>query len=93
MGKHYVGEVGTVIRLDCGSDVSAATSKYIYCDKPDGTRVTWTAELDGTNYIQYTVTVGDLGDPGTYRVQAGISQGSWTGRGETATFEITPIFM
>lgn len=91
-GRHYAGEVGTLIRLDCGMDISAATSTFIFCDKPDSSRVVWPATVYNLRYLQYAVVMGDLADAGTYRVQAGLTMGDWVGRGETATFDIIPLF-
>ena len=35
--KVYVGDAGTVLTLDCGQDISAATARAILVRKPDGT--------------------------------------------------------
>ena len=93
MGKHYSGETGTEIRLNCGCDISAASATVIYCRKPSGTTATWTATVYGTNYIRYYTGSTDLNETGVYRVQAGITLGTWTGRGETAIFEISPDYV
>ncbi len=49
MSKHYPGETGTEIRVNCGVDISAATATYIYCKKPTGTVVTWPATVYNSN--------------------------------------------
>ena len=93
MSKHYPGETGTEIRVDCGVDVSSATATYIYCKKPTGTVVTWTATVYNSNYLRYYTLATDFDVAGTYRIQAGVTIGTWTGRGETATFEVTPLYL
>lgn len=96
MSKYYVGDIGTEIILDCGMDLTGATGVVIHVRKPDGTVESWSAALytiDGDqNYIKYTVVEGDLDQAGSYRVQAGLTLSGWTGRGETATFEVGAAF-
>lgn len=91
-GKHYTGETGTVIRVDCGEDISLATSTRLYCQKPDGTNVWWEATIYGTNYLTYTTVVGDLNQAGTYRIHSSLTLGGWSGLGEVDTFVIIPPF-
>lgn len=92
MIKHYRGEVGTEILVDCGMDISAAINTYIYCRKPDGSKVSWPATITNSNYLSYITQTDDLSLTGAYRVQAGLTLGGWTGRGETASFIIYPQY-
>jgi hypothetical protein len=86
--KSYRGDIGTVIIVDCGVDISLATVRELYVKKPDGTEAVWAASLYNTNYLKYTVLSGDLTPPGVYYIQAYIVLPTWQGRGETATFTI-----
>ena len=86
--RHYVGEVGTVITVDCGSDISGATGTILKVRKPDGTEVEWTATIYDSNYLRYTTVAGDFNKAGTYHVQAHLTLAGWTGHGETAEFPI-----
>lgn len=89
--KHYIGEVGTVIRLDCGVDISAADVTTMKVKKPDGSTVEWAATVFGTNFIDYTTTSGDF-IAGVYQIQSYIEIGGWIGRGNTATFTVFDLF-
>lgn len=80
--KTYVGDTGTVITLDCGQDISAATGRAIEVRKPDGTTATWAADASGTDAISFTTLAGTLDMPGTWRLQAHVTlpSGEWLGR-------------
>ena len=86
--KHFVDEVGTVITVDCGCDITGATGTALKVKKPDGTEVSWTATIYDSNYLRYTTVSGDLDQVGVYYVQSYLTIGGWTGRGETAEFII-----
>jgi len=90
--RHYVGEIGTVITVDCGCDISGATVKSLKVRKPDGTEVSWTATIYNSNYLRYTTISGDLNLAGTYYIQAYVTFSGWTGRGETAELVIYENF-
>jgi len=96
MSKYYVGDVGTEIILDCGMDITGATGIHIHVRKPDGSVEAWDAAvwtIDGApNYVKYTTQAGDFDVAGEYRVQAGLTLSGWTGRGETATFDVGEVF-
>ena len=96
MSKYYVGDVGTEIILDCGMDIAAASNVHIHVKKPDGSIEAWDAaihEIDGAyNYLRYVTQSGDFDVAGEYRVQAGLTLSGWTGRGETATFDVGEDF-
>lgn len=92
MSKTYIGDVGTEIILDCGVDVSAATVRTIKALKPDGTSVDWTAVLEGTTAIKYTIQSGDLDQAGAWKLQAYIEIASWSGLGETAKLKVSAPF-
>lgn len=84
MTKAYVGDTGTVISLDCGQDISAASARSIEVKKPDGTTTSWTASASGTNAIQFTTLAGTLDMPGRWLLQARVTLPSGQWRGETA---------
>lgn len=92
MSKVYVGDVGTEIALDCGSDVSAATARSIAVRLPDGTEATWAAVADGTNGIKYTTVADTLSQSGTYLLQAVVTLPSGTWRGETTRLRVFDRF-
>jgi hypothetical protein len=96
MNKYYTGDIGTEIIVDCGSDITGATSPKIHIKKPNGTTVSKTASvhtIDGeTRYLRYITITGDLDQVGEYRVQAGLTLAGWSGRGETALFSVYGTF-
>lgn len=90
--KVYVGDTGTVITLDCGADISAATARSIAVRKPDGTPTSWSASASGTNSIQFTTLAGSLDQNGIWRLQAVVSIGGGTWRGETVELQVYAAF-
>lgn len=89
MSKVYVGSIGTVITLDCGEDVSAASVRKIKAKRPDGTTVDWTAVADGTNGIAYTTVADDLNQAGVWYLQAYVElSGGWKGPGDTVVLMV-----
>lgn len=78
----YLGDIGTVITLDCESDISAATVRKILVRKPDGSEIEWTASQVGTSLI-YTIALGDLDQSGEWSMQAYVETPAGKWRGET----------
>ena len=88
----YVGDIGTEIILDCGTDISSATVRKINARKPDGTTLQWLADADGTTSIKYVTVDGDLSAAGLWLLQAYIEMPGWKGRGETARMPVADSF-
>jgi hypothetical protein len=91
--KSYVGDVGTVITVDCGTSIADATTTKLMIQKPGSTtEVEWTGALYGTNYIRYTTIAADFSVAGTYKLQSYVvtPNGEW--RGETTTFRVYDDF-
>ena len=79
--KTYVGDTGTVLILDCGQNISAASNRRIRASKPDGTTVIWNAVASGSNSIGY-VSVSDTFDQAGYWMMQAIvtlPTGMWHG--------------
>ena len=91
MSKVYVGDIGTEIVIDCGSDLTGATVHQILVRKKDGTTAIWEATVDG-NYLKYTIVENDLNIAGTYWLQAYVSISGWSGRGATATLVVYDVW-
>ena len=91
---YYLGDIGTVITVSTGVDLSAASTAELKIKKPDKTVTTWAASVSGGDNTQlvYTVVADDFDQAGTYKVQAYIVTASWTGRGNTASFDISNTF-
>jgi hypothetical protein len=88
MSKVYVGDIGTQIILDCGSNITAATGMAIKVKKPSGDEVEWTGVLDGTNSVKYILEAGDLDEPGTWILQAYVELATWEGLGESYKLKV-----
>lgn len=90
--KYYIGDIGTEILVDCGCDITGATLTRFVVKKPDNTEVEWTAIIEGTNYLKYTVITGDFSVAGKYSLQVALTLTGWTGHGETTYFDIYDFF-
>lgn len=87
------GDIGTVLFLDLGVDVSAATVALLKIKKPNGNQLTKTASINGTA-LSYPTIAGDLDESGEYAIQAYLEIGGWKGHSEPpATFQVSaPVF-
>jgi hypothetical protein len=98
--KTYVGDIGTVISLRVLDDValadglavSAATTREILVQKPDGTTLIWTGTPDGADSLSYTTDSDDLDAAGTWRFQGRLVFASGTWKGETAKLRVYDAF-
>lgn len=95
-GTIYQGDVGLEILLDCGRDVRGAGDVAIVAKTPSGAVWTWPAgkkTVDGgTTCLSYVTRAGDLAEAGTYKVQASLSLGDWTGLGKTTSLVVRAKF-
>lgn len=88
----FLNDIGTLIKLDVGSDVTGATVHKIKFIKPDGTTGDWDATV-ATQYLQYTTVDGDLDQVGEWVAQALVTTASGTWHGEIARFDVLePIY-
>lgn len=90
--KTYVGDTGTVITINCGSDISAATARSIAVKRPDATTTTWAASASGTESLAYTTVSNSLDQAGTWLLQPVVSIGGGSWRGETAQLVVYARF-
>jgi hypothetical protein len=86
--KIYVGDVGTLFRVDCQTDISTATVRKLEIKKPDETTHDWTASLYGTDQLEYTIVADDLDQEGVYQGHAYVELPSGKWRGERFTFTV-----
>ena len=102
MAKHYVGEIGTQVLLDCGISLSDITISSIIYKKPTGVVGTWSgslyssygeiAEAIGTYYVSYTLAGTDLNVSGEWELQPIVANTAGTWYGETAQVTIFATF-
>lgn len=89
--KIYVDDVGTVIELECGQDMTQADNPAICVRRPDGTTRTWTAQAEGSR-LRYVTRQGDFSIPGRHRLQAAFAHGIFSGRGATVDIVVHRAF-
>lgn len=90
--KIYVGAVGVVVTIGIGQDLTLSTKREIWVKKPDGTEVTWTADIateredpdtgemipltPQDGYLEYITDEDDLDQAGDYALQAYVEWGA-----------------
>lgn len=87
--KYYVGDVGTDVIVNCGQSIVGATDTTIEIEKPDGSKVSWVAEVYNSNYLKYVIKADDWDIPGIYKAQAKLTLGAWSGKGKTSKFLVS----
>ncbi len=80
MSTVYVNDQGTEITLDCLQNISTATVLKIIAKDPLGRKKKWSATLQGTTHVRYTLQNGDLDIPGIWYVQSYVEMPGWIGR-------------
>lgn len=90
--KVYVGDTGTRITLNCGTDISSASALEILARKPGGTAVTWTATLSGSDGLYYDTQAATLDQAGDWSLQARVVIGSGVWRGETVLLTVNALY-
>jgi hypothetical protein len=94
MAKVYLDAVGTVIRLNMGTDVSAASAIMLEVHKPDGTEDEWTAAVDGADdeAVTYTTAADDLDQVGEYLIQPLMTFDTMELLGDTVRMVVHPPY-
>lgn len=77
-------DIGTVIRVDCGVDISAGTVFRLYHKKPGGSTGFYAGALYQTQHIEYITIADDIDEHGVWLIQAYVQLPSGTWRGDTA---------
>lgn len=91
--KLYVGDVGTLIKLDTGNDLTNATLQKIKYKKPNDTTGEWEAEIEDpptAGIIKYKVTAGVFDVSGIWKLQAYVEFDADHWLGETVTMKVSP---
>ena len=92
MSKNYVGDIGTVITVDCGIDISDATTTELKVQKPDGTLVTWSASVANNNFLKSVITDGDFDQAGFYALHSSVVTPDWSGVGDVVYFKVYDLY-
>ena len=92
----YQGDVGLEILVDCGRDLTGATSPTLRVRLPSGAARVWPTAVAGSGQdaakLRYVTRPGDLAEAGVYKLQAVLTLGDWSGSGRTASFTVRPRF-
>ena len=89
----YVGEVGKIIDIDMGVDISLASAYELRVRKPDGSEVIWApAILSGGQILEYVTETGDLDIAGDWIIQPWLEIGIWIGYGDPVNLTVYSIF-
>lgn len=85
MAKVYKNDIGVRFVVSVGTSITGGTNLFLKVLKPDSTsEVTWPATIYGSSYLVFTTTsTDDLNVAGKYKIQAYLTIGGWTGRGDT----------
>ena len=90
MSKVYLGDVGTEVEIDCVVSLSGASFPTIEVFKPDGTRSSVTATLEGATKVSAIMPAFDQTGPWRVQPKVQLSGGTW--RGETAQIVVYDEF-
>jgi hypothetical protein len=92
--KVFVGDVGTLIRIDMQESLTSLASYALHVRKPDKTTVSWSGVglVKNGDYLEYTILSGDLNVAGDYLIQPYGTIGAWTGHGDTVRLIVDEQF-
>ena len=92
----YRGDVGLEILVDCGRDIAGAGRAALRVRTPSGAVRSWPAAVavvgQTASHLRYVTGPGDLAEAGSYKIQAALTLGDWSGTGRTATLVVRPHF-
>lgn len=93
MNNIYKNDIGTVISLNTGQVITGATSLSIEVKKPSGATASWSSSIGSdTKSVEYTVAPGVLDESGVYTLQAKLTLGGGTWRGNSVQVNILENF-
>lgn len=81
MSSVFMGDVGTIISINCGLAVNTASVMEILVKRPDLSTAVWSAIPDGAQSIKHVIQAGELNMPGVWQLQPRIVMPTWKGRG------------
>ena len=87
MQEISIGAIGQKIILNVEANISAATTRQIKYQRPDGTLGYWAAAQETTTSISYTTVAATdipVGNNGIWKLQAYIVTPAWTNHGKIA---------
>lgn len=90
MGKIYVGDVGTVLKLDTKVDISDCSVFKIRYQKPDGTSDYWTAVRVGQK-VRVISDANTWDQSGNWLYQSYVEEGSNKWHGEVISHRIYEV--
>lgn len=93
MGKVYVGDIGTQIKIDMQEALTGYSVVILKVKKPNGSLVQWyptvVPNAEGIESVLGYITLsGDLNARGVYKIQPYIEFASWKGKGTPVYLEV-----
>jgi len=93
----FKNDIGTIIRVNVGFDLTNATKTDLVILKPNSKEVVWTGSMSTASNtdIDYVIVAGDLDVTGDYLIQSYVefpAPLSWSGRGITTTLVVKDYF-
>lgn len=89
----FLGDYGIKITLECGKNISAASTLSIKYRKPKGDTGTWTGTLEGTTALYYTTVDGDIDELGEWLIQAYVVLSGQKFHGDIVSLDVkSPLF-
>ena len=90
--KSYLGDVGTLLKMDAGVSLVGANAVKIKYRKPSGDTGEWVGSIN-TQYVEYTTQVGDLDETGRWRLHIYVDNlTGWTGHGEMVSLHVYALW-
>jgi hypothetical protein len=80
------GDVGTLVKVYVGCDISDANLTQLIYQKPNGNKGTWVGSIVENSYIAYTLQTGDIDIVGHWKLQAYVETLSGKWYGDIASF-------
>ena len=95
MSEAHKGDIGTLIKIDLGEDISAATVLKIKYRKPSGTVGQWDAVIYGTTAVAFITTlITDLNEAGPWVLQAYVEIPTpWSGHSTVTAMEVLDVLV
>lgn len=84
----FKGDIGLEIIVETDFDLTGATVTDLKIKKPNGTIVTWDADIYDETKLRYVTEDGDLDQYGIYEGMARVAVGTWSGSGDIFEFKV-----
>ena len=87
----FVGDTGTKIILDVGSNISSSTVRQIKYMSPTGKIGVWDASIETAQSISIVTQASTLKAAGRWKLQAYVEASTWARHGEICVLEVSAV--